>query len=280
MADADVAPAARRAWVSSRRERASPGTTWRALELNRFDGVKVLLTGAASGIGRATTVRLVSEGAMVFAVDRVQSGLDETAESAIGPGRIVTHLADVSDEPAVIEAVRAAVSEFGGLDVLINVAGIHKTTPIDSLTVQDLQRLFSVNLVGTALFCREALRHLPDRSGVIVNVASTAATHGNPYITAYSASKGAVLAFSLSLAAEVAGRGIRVVPVSPGGVDTPLTQGNVLPSDLDLSYLARIRPPFGKAAPEQIAAAIAFAASSDGNHMTGTELRVDGGSHI
>ncbi|GAA3130086.1 SDR family NAD(P)-dependent oxidoreductase [Streptosporangium carneum] len=250
------------------------------MALNRFDGVKVLLTGAGSGIGRATALRLVSEGATVFAVDLAKDGLAETAGSATGPGGIVTHAADVSDEPAVVEAVRAAAAELGGIDVLVNVAGVHKATPIDTLTVEDLQRLFSVNLVGTALFCREALRHLPDGTGVIVNVASSAAAHGNPYMTAYSASKGAVLAFSLSLAAEVVGRGIRVVPVSPGTVRTPLTSNpDVLPRDLDLSYYGRIRSPLGAASPEQIAGVIAFAASRDGGYLTGAEIRVDGGSH-
>ncbi len=251
------------------------------MALNRFDGVNVLLTGAGSGIGRATALRLAAEGAAVFAVDLARDGLAETVASVTGPGRIVPHVADVSDEPAVVAAVRAAAAELGGIDVLVNVAGIHKATPIDSLTVQDLHRLFSVNLVGTALFCREALRHLPDRTGVIVNVASSSAAHGNPYMTAYSASKGAVLGFSLSLAAEVVGRGIRVVPVSPGSVDTPLTgNADVLPRGLDLSYYGRIRSLLGTASPEQIAGVIAFAASRDGGYLTGAEIRVDGGSHI
>ncbi|MDR7303835.1 SDR family NAD(P)-dependent oxidoreductase [Haloactinomyces albus] len=246
--------------------------------MNRFDGVSVLLTGAASGIGRATVHRLVAEGAAVFAVDRAADGLAAMAESATGAGRCVPHVADISDEAMVIEAVQAAVTELAGIEVVINVAGIHRTTPIDTLTVEDLNRLFSVNLVGTALVCREASAHLPDRTGVIVNVASAAATQGNPYMTAYAASKGAVLAFSLSLAAEVAGRGIRVVPVSPGTVDTPLTSSSVLPAGRDVSYFARIRSLLGSATPEQVASTIAFAASADGGYVTGAEIRVDGGS--
>ncbi|HEX5567011.1 MAG TPA: SDR family oxidoreductase [Streptomyces sp.] len=247
--------------------------------MQRFEGVNVLLTGAGSGIGRATAVRLVAEGAAVFAVDLSGEGLAETAGSASGPGRIVTHVADVSEESAVVHAVRQAAGELGGIDVLVNVAGIHKTTPIDRLTVADMQRLFSVNAVGTALFCREALRHLPDGTGVIVNVASSSAAHGNPYMTAYSASKGAVLAFSLSLAAEVVHRGIRVVPVSPGTVTTPLVGPHVLPPELDAGYYQRIRSLLGAADPEQIASVIAFAASKDGSYLTGAEIRVDGGSH-
>lgn len=248
--------------------------------MKRFDGVKVLLTGAGSGIGRATAVRLAAEGAEIFAVDLSEEGLAGTVEAAAGPGAITTRVVDVTDEPAVVEAVAEAVRTLGGIDVLVNVAGAHRTTPIDTLTVADLTFLFSVNLVGTALFCREAQRHLPDGSGVIVNVASLSATQGNPYMSAYSASKGAVLSFSLSLAAELSSRRIRVVPVSPGTTDTPLTRRpDLLPPGLDYSYFAKVHAPLGAAAPEQIAAVIAFAASSDASYVTGLDLRVDGGSH-
>lgn len=246
----------------------------------RFSGVNVLLTGAASGIGRATALRLAGEGAAVFGVDRDPTGLDEVVRSAAGmPGRIVTGLADITDEADVVRTVDAAADQLGGIDVLVNVAGTHRTTPIETLSVEDLRFVYEVNLIGTALFCREALRHLPDHAGVIVNVASSAATQGNPYMTAYAASKGAVLGFSLSLAAELAGRGIRVVPVSPGQVATPLTAASV-PEGLDMRYYGRIVSPMGAAEPDQLAGAIAFAASRDASYMTGAELRVDGGSRI
>ena len=246
--------------------------------MNRFEGQRALVTGAASGIGRATALRLVAEGAAVLAVDRSADGLRETCALATGPGRAVPRVADVTDEPTVVAAVETAVDRLGGLDVLANVAGTHRTTPIGELTVEDLNTLFSVNLVGTALFCREALPHLPDGSGVIVNVASASATQGNPYMTAYSASKGAVLSFTRSLAAEVVGRGIRVVPVSPGSVATPLTAGNVLPDHLDVRYFGRIRSMLGSGTPEQVAGVIAFAASADGGYVTGSDVLVDGGA--
>lgn len=247
------------------------------MNAGRFEGRRVLVTGGASGIGRATVVRLVGEGAAVFAVDRDEAGLAETAAACEGPGSIGTALCDVTSEAEVVATVEGAVAELGGLDVLVNVAGTHRTTPIESLTVDDLRLLFDVNLVGTALFCREAVGRL-GRGGAIVNVASSSAAHGNPYMSAYSASKGAVLAFSLSLAAELVGRGIRVVPVSPGTVATPLTAA-VVPGDLDFGYFGRIRSLMGEARPEQIAGVIAFAASDDASYLTGAELRVDGGSH-
>jgi NAD(P)-dependent dehydrogenase (short-subunit alcohol dehydrogenase family) len=247
--------------------------------VDRFENRAVLLTGAGSGIGRATAHRLVAEGAAVFAVDADEAGLAQTVDTASGPGRVLAHRADVADEDAVTAATAAAAEALGGIDVLVNVAGIHRTTPIESLTVEDLRRLFDVNLVGTALFCREALRYLPDSTGVIVNTASSSASHGNPYMTAYSASKGAVLAFSLSLASEVISRGIRVLTVSPGTIATPMT-ATVHPGGLDFGYYARIRSPLGPGAPEQIAATIAFAASAEAGYLTGVDLRVDGGSHI
>ncbi|NYG59922.1 NAD(P)-dependent dehydrogenase (short-subunit alcohol dehydrogenase family) [Nocardioides daedukensis] len=246
--------------------------------MNRFSGTNVLVTGAASGIGAATVRRLVSEGAAVFAVDRDEEGLSETAASALGSGRVETAVVDVTDEAAVARVVNDAVTRLGGIEVLINIAGIQRTTPIETLTVADMRELFEVNMIGTMVFCREALRHLPEQVGVIVNIASTAADHGNPYMSAYAASKGAVLAFSKTLAAELVVRGIRVVPVSPGTTVTPLT-ANVVPGDLDFSYFNRVRSLLGPADPDQIAAAIAFAASRDGSYLTGAELRVDGGSH-
>lgn len=250
--------------------------------MNRFEGVNVLLTGGASGIGRATVLRLVEEGAAVFAVDRDGVGLDATAASCRGDGTVVTAVVDVTDEQSVVAAVSQARAALGGVDVLINVAGCHRTTPIESLTTTDLHELFDVNLVGTALFCREVVPHLTGGSGVIVNVASSAASHGNPYMSAYSAAKGAVLGFSLSLAAELADRGIRVVPISPGQVDTPLTRAvSATPlAGLDFTYFQRIRSPWGPATAEQLAGTIVFAASCDAAYLTGVDLRVDGGSHI
>ena len=248
-----------------------------AVVAGRFDGRRVLLTGAGSGIGRATAVRLVAEGARLVALDRDEEGLAGTARLCTGPGSVATRVCDVTDEASVVATVAAAAAGLGGLDALVNVAGTHRTTPIETLSVADLRLLLDVNLIGTALCCREAVAHL-GRGGVIVNVASSSAAHGNPYMSAYSASKGAVLAFSLSLAAELVGRGIRVVPVSPGTVATPLT-AEVSAGDLDFSYYARIRSVMGVARPEQVASVIAFAASDDASYLTGAEIRVDGGSH-
>ncbi|MEV1175580.1 SDR family oxidoreductase [Nonomuraea sp. NPDC049784] len=245
--------------------------------MNRFAGKRLLVTGAASGIGRATALRLAAENGCVVAIDRDSVGLKELKDN-----RITVHVADVAKESDVVDAVNTAGEILGGLDALINVAGVHRITPMDALTPADFHDLFAINCIGPALLCREAMPYLMDTRGVVVNVASTAATHGHPYMTAYAASKGALLALSYSLAAEVAPHGVRVVAVSPGGVRTPMVTTMEVPegADIDLNFFSRTQPLTGYGEPEQIAATIAYAASSDGSYLTGVDLRVDGGSHV
>lgn len=255
--------------------------------MDRFSDKAVLLTGAASGMGRAAAIRLTGEGARVFGVDRDKAGLDETAARIAddsGADSFVPHVADVSAEAEVIAAVEAAVAELGRIDVLANIAGVQQTTPLGSLTVEQMQRAFAINALGTVLFCRETAPHLPDGEGVIVNIASASASKGSPYMTAYAASKGAVLAATMTIAAELAPRRIRVLAISPGAVRTPLTAGVTFDDGkgghLDASYYARVYPLFGYGEPEDIAATIAFAASQDGRFWAGSELRIDGGAYI
>ncbi len=252
--------------------------------MNRFDGKNVLLTGAASGIGRATAVRLLAEGATVFAVDRHEDGLAETGRLAGGTellgGRFVAHAADLAREEAVVSAAAAAVARLGRVDVLANVAGVLRVTPMESVGLDDYRDIFAVNVFAPVMLCREVLPHIPDRTGVIVNVTSTAATKAHPWMTGYAASKGALLSFSISLAAELASRRIRVVPVSPGGVATPLTANRETFAGVDTSWYARTYPLWGRPGrPEDIAGTIAYVASADGAYLNGVEVRVDGGSH-
>ncbi|WP_182903331.1 SDR family NAD(P)-dependent oxidoreductase [Microbispora sp. H10830] len=247
--------------------------------MNRFDGKNVLLTGAASGIGRATAVRLLAEGATVFAVDRDEDGLEETGKLA-GTDRFVPYQADLAREEAVVPAAAAAVARLGRVDVLANVAGVLRVTPMESVRLDDYRDIFAVNVFAPVMLCREVLPHIPDRTGVIVNVTSTAATKAHPWMTGYAASKGALLSFSISLAAELASRRIRVVPVSPGGVATPLTANRETFAGVDTSWYARTYPLWGRPGrPEDVAGTIAYVASADGAYLNGVEVRVDGGSH-
>ncbi|SEK72502.1 NADP-dependent 3-hydroxy acid dehydrogenase YdfG [Blastococcus sp. DSM 46786] len=249
--------------------------------MNRYDGKRVFLTGAGSGIGRATAVRLVAEGATVFAVDRDDEGLAATRELVEDPARLTCHTADLSTEDAVVAAAGAGVAELGQIDVLANVAGALRTTPMTGLDLDDYRWLFAINLFAPVTLCRELLPHVSDRTGVIVLTTSTAATKAHPGMTGYAASKGALLSFAVSLSAELAPRRIRVVPVSPGGVATPLTMDKQRFQGIDVSWYARTYPLWGKPGkPEDLAAAIAFAGSADGAYLNGTEFRLDGGSHV
>jgi meso-butanediol dehydrogenase/(S,S)-butanediol dehydrogenase/diacetyl reductase len=243
----------------------------------RFTDRVSLVTGAASGIGRATALRLAAEGATVFASDVATEGLLETASlAADSPGTITTTRSDVADEASVQALVAEAVDRYGRLDVVVNVAGVLAFSHSHEFALSEWNRLLTINLTGTFLVCREALPHLVESKGVIVNLASTSAHRGQPWSAAYSASKGGVLALTRTLAVEYAAQGVRVNSVSPGAIETPIMEAFQLPEGADFKLLRRVMPigPNGK--PEGIAAAIAFIASDEASHMNGADLLVDG----
>ncbi|NKY33189.1 SDR family oxidoreductase [Nocardia speluncae] len=247
------------------------------LVVNRFQNKNVLVTGAASGIGRATAVRLAAEGARVFGLGRDVAGLAETARLIVGSDRFTPFTADLTHESSLVAAVEAARTTMGSIDILANIAGMTDRTPADAVTVEQLTGVFMVNTIGPMLLCREVIPHLPDGSGVIVNVCSTAATQAHPGMSGYASSKAALLSYSLSLAAELGERRIRVVPISPGGVRTPMMDGTI--GALDPTWYSRLATLWHEpGAPEDLAAAIAFAASADGAYLNGAEMRVDGGA--
>ncbi len=243
----------------------------------RFTGRRALVTGAASGIGRATALRLATEGAQVVAVDVNAEPLASLAAEVEGAaGSLTTLLGDVSTEEGVVALVTSSVDRLGGLDVVVNVAGVLSFSHTHEVTLAEWNRLIAINLTGTFLMCRESLPHLLASRGNIVNLASTAAHAGQPWATAYVASKGGVLALTRSLAVEYAAQGLRVNSISPGAIDTPITGAFHLPEGADIKLLGRVTPlgPFGT--PEGIAAAIAFVASDEASHMNGADLLIDG----
>ena len=255
----------------------APWTYSLAMALSRFNDRSVLVTGAASGIGRATALRLAEEGAAVVATDINAQLLEKLAVDADGLGRSVTSLvADVSSEGGIRAMVAEAVDRLGKLDVVVNVAGILSFSHTHELSLDEWNRLISVNLTGTFLVCREVLPHLLATKGNIVNLASTAAHKGQPWATAYVASKGGVLSFTRSLAVEYAAQGLRVNSISPGGIDTPITGAFQLPEGADIRLLNRVTPMAGFGTPDGIAAAIAYVASDEGSHMNGADIVIDG----
>ncbi|WP_328953993.1 SDR family NAD(P)-dependent oxidoreductase [Kitasatospora purpeofusca] len=254
--------------------------------MERFNGRNVLITGGGSGIGRATVHRILAEGGRVVAVDVNADGLKSTLDRATADGtadRLTTRVLDVSDEAAVRTVVAEAVAALGGLDALVNAAGILRSAHTHETSLDLWNRIVAINLTGTFLMTREALPALlAGGKGVVVNFSSTSATFAHPYMAAYAATKGGIQSFTHAIAAEYAKQGLRAVCVAPGSIDSGMTNNPGLPADADLSLLAKLSPALGQgfAGPETVAGVIAMLASDDGAFVTGTELRIDGGTHM
>jgi meso-butanediol dehydrogenase/(S,S)-butanediol dehydrogenase/diacetyl reductase len=238
-----------------------------------------LVTGAATGIGRATALRLAAEGARVFAADRDLPKLDETvAKIRSAGGEATEHTLDVSDPAACRRAVEAALARYARLDVLANVAGVMYWGHLTDVTEADWARTLGVNLSGVFFLCQAAVPHLLASKGVIVNVASAAGIKGQAYTAPYSVSKAGVVSLTKCLAVEFAKRGLRTVAVCPGGVNTPLTAALKLPEGADTSLFQRLLPlSFPIAEPEEIAAAVAYLASDEARFVNGAVFSIDGG---
>ncbi|WP_216902043.1 SDR family NAD(P)-dependent oxidoreductase [Nocardia alni] len=255
--------------------------------MERFDNRRVLITGAGSGIGRATVHRILSEGGTVVGADVNEAGLAETAEQASERGaaeRLTTLRIDVSDESSVRAGVASAVETLGGLDALVNAAGILRSAHTRQVSLDEWNRIIGVNLTGTFLMIRESLPALLESAhGVIVNFTSTSAFFAHPYMSAYAASKGGIMSMTHALAAEYAKQGLRVVAVAPGSISSDMTDGRGpgLPADADMSLFMKLAPAIGQgfASPDTVAGVVAMLASDDGAFITGTEVRIDGGTH-
>lgn len=229
-----------------------------------------LVTGVASGIGRAVAERLVADGATVV-------GLDLRAE---GPDGVEVVAGDVTDRAAVDAVVAYAVAAHGRLDVVANVAGIPQFGRVDDLSDAEWQRQLDVNLTGPFTVCRAALPHLRATRGCIVNVASIAGLQGQAYTAAYCASKGGLVALTRALAVELALDGVRVNCVCPAAVDTPLLAevAHRIPPDADPRLLDRLQMLMpGLVTPGQVADAVAWLASDAAALVTGQALALDGG---
>jgi len=263
-------------------------------DVNRLEGQRILVTGGASGIGQATALRLLDEGAIVVAADVAADGLDTTGARADAAGaghRLTTLPMDVANEDSVIDGVRAAAQTLGGLDSVVNAAGILRAAHTHQTSAKLWNQILAVNLTGTFLVVREALPALLANSrSAIVNFSSTSASFAHPYMAAYAASKGGVQAFTHSLALEYAKDGLRAVCVCPGSIKSGITDatGGYIPQDADWSLFTRLMPILpttekssgaGMADPSVIAGVIAMLVSQDGAFITGTEIRIDGGTH-
>ena len=252
------------------------------MSATRFAGRTAYITGAASGLGRATALLFASEGAKVFAVDCNGDGVVETVNAihAAG-GSAIGGVCDVSDFDSVNASVEYMVEQFGGLQVLVNVAGVGKAARFEEIDEREWGRTLAVNLTGVFHTTKAALPHLlRERGANIVNVASIAGLRGQAYCSAYCASKAGMINFTRSIALEFATRHLRANCVAPAGIQTDLINQFIPREDFEAQLVAYYSPPrMGKMwKADDMAKSIAFLASDDARMINGAVLVCDGGT--
>ncbi|MCB2067385.1 MAG: SDR family oxidoreductase [Erythrobacter sp.] len=240
-----------------------------------FQGKKVLITGAASGIGRATAIRFAQEGAAITIGDVNEAGLTETAAMMAVAPRV--QVFDAMDYASCRQLVEVAAED--GLDVVCNISGILKWGPSQDFPMEDFDRIMRVNTSSVFAICQAALPHLVKSKGNIVNTASTAALQGIAYTVAYAASKHAVAAITKSLAVEFGASGVRINAICPGHVETPMTKTPVPEGNVNWELVMRNAPKLldGGCEPEDIAELFAYLASDRARKITGSLFTIDGG---
>ncbi|MEO9247176.1 SDR family oxidoreductase [Citricoccus nitrophenolicus] len=242
----------------------------------RFDGKRILVTGGISGIGAATTRRFLEDGARVAVLDIDQARVDEFVSGESAGDQLIGVAANVSDSGSASAAVEQVVQRFGGLDVLINNAGVGGVGKAGDVSDEDWRKVMGVDLDGVFLMARAALPHLMESQGNIVNTASISGLYGDFAMVAYDTAKGAVVNFTRATAVDYGHDGVRVNAVAPGPVRTPILEEALANEEISATYAERI--PLGRTSePEEIASAITFLASDDASFITGVTLPVDGG---
>lgn len=250
--------------------------------MQRFENRNVMITGAASGIGHAVAKRIASEGGNLALLDINAPLLDDIVRELKEkyPVKIVHSHCDVANFEAVKTSIDALCQALGGIQALSHNAGILRCYNTHEMTLEQWNEIMSVNLTGTFNVNRHVLPHLlKNKTSYLVNTSSIAAYYRHPWMSAYSATKGAIKSFTRSLFIEYALQGLHANCVLPGSIDTPLSRSFHIPKGADPKLLQSLVPfdPPTPVSPESVAATIAFLASEDACHINGTEISVDGG---
>ena len=248
-----------------------------------FGGKRVLISGGTSGMGEAAALRFAGAGASVVINgrnhDRARAVISAAREL---PGSVAFVDGDIVERKRCDLIVTEAVGILGGLDILVNSAGIIYHATLEETTDEQWLETMNVNVNGMFYLCRAALPHLKRSRGTIVNIASDAALTGSRHLTAYCASKGAVLQMTRAMALDYAADGIRIVPICPGDVDTPMLRGEFRDRGLDaetgLRESAEAVPLNRVCSAEEVADMILYAASDSAAFITGYPLVLDGGN--
>lgn len=246
-----------------------------------FAGKVAVVTGASSGIGRATALAFAREGASVVLVSRDQAALEAVAAEAAGPTAVVAADVMATDTPARV--VQAAIERFGGIDVLVNAAGIIGTASTDQTQDELFDRMFAINVRAPFRLMREAFPQLKARGGNVVNVSSVNGLRAFAGVLAYNVSKSAIDHLTRCTALEMAPFGVRVNCVNPGVTITNLHRRGGMDETAYAAFLQRSKEthPLGRPGqPEEVAAMILFLASDEAAWMTGETIPVDGGRHL
>ena len=253
--------------------------------MGRLQGLVSVITGAGSGIGRASALAFAEEGACVLVADMNAASAQETAEQITTAGGSADHLAvDVTDRSQTERMVQRAIDRFGKLDVLFNNAGVPQSfTPLEDSSDELFQKIMEVNIRGVFNGCRAVIPRMKAQGGgVILNTASTAGIRPRPGLAIYNASKAAVISLTKTLALELASHHIRVVSLCPVATDTPMLpefMGGRNDPEARQRFVATI--PWGRLnRPEDLARAAVFLASPEAEMVTGTAFEVDGGRDI